>query len=86
MLHGVLVIDKPAGMTSAAVVGKVKRALGVKRVGHTGTLDPMATGVLPLCLGEGHQDRRLSPGGGQDLRRRVGARCPRPTRSTPTAR
>lgn len=39
-------------MTSARVVDKVKRALGVRRVGHTGTLDPMATGVLPLCLGE----------------------------------
>ncbi len=45
-------MDKPAGLTSAAVVAKVRRALGVKRVGHTGTLDPMATGVLPLCVGE----------------------------------
>lgn len=52
-LHGVLVVDKPAGMTSAAVVARVKRALKIKKVGHTGTLDPMATGVLPLCLGEG---------------------------------
>jgi tRNA pseudouridine55 synthase len=39
-------------MTSARVVDQVKRALGLRRVGHTGTLDPMATGVLPLCLGE----------------------------------
>ncbi len=52
-MHGVLVVDKPGGMTSAAVVAKVKHALGVKRIGHTGTLDPMATGVLPLCVGEG---------------------------------
>lgn len=52
-LHGVIVLDKPTGMTSAAVVARVKRTLGVKRVGHTGTLDPMATGVLPLCLGQG---------------------------------
>jgi tRNA pseudouridine55 synthase len=52
-LHGVLVVDKPAGMTSAAVVAIVKRRLGARRVGHTGTLDPMATGVLPLCVGEG---------------------------------
>lgn len=51
-LHGILIIDKPAGMTSADVVSRVKRALQVKRIGHTGTLDPMATGVLPLCLGE----------------------------------
>lgn len=51
--HGVLVVDKPGGMTSARVVSIVKRALGVKKIGHTGTLDPMATGVLPLCIGEG---------------------------------
>ncbi len=51
LLHGVLVIDKPAGMTSAAVVGEVRRLIGAKTAGHTGTLDPMATGVLPVCLG-----------------------------------
>lgn len=51
-LDGVLVVDKPAGMTSAHVVARVKRVLGARRVGHTGTLDPMATGVLPVCLGE----------------------------------
>jgi tRNA pseudouridine55 synthase len=50
--NGVIVIDKPAGVTSTDVVNQVKRALKVKRVGHTGTLDPMATGVLPLCLGQ----------------------------------
>ena len=50
-IDGILVVDKPAGMTSAAVVARVKRALGKIKVGHTGTLDPMATGVLPLCLG-----------------------------------
>src|SRR5262249_20212479 len=52
-LHGVLVIDKPAGMTSADVVARVKAVLGAARAGHTGTLDPMATGVLPIALGEG---------------------------------
>lgn len=52
-MHGVVVVDKPSGMTSASVVSKVKRALGIKKIGHTGTLDPMATGVLPLCVGEG---------------------------------
>jgi tRNA pseudouridine55 synthase len=51
-MDGVLIVDKPGGMTSAAVVAKVKRACGARKVGHTGTLDPMATGVLPLCLGE----------------------------------
>jgi tRNA pseudouridine55 synthase len=49
---GVLVVDKPAGLTSAQVVDEVKRRAGVRRAGHTGTLDPLATGVLPVCLGD----------------------------------
>ena len=49
-LHGVLVIDKPAGVTSATVVGELRRRLGTDQAGHTGTLDPIATGVLPICL------------------------------------
>src|SRR5450432_3222577 len=48
---GVLVIDKPSGPTSSDIVLRVKRLLGLQRIGHTGTLDPLATGVLPLCLG-----------------------------------
>ncbi|HEY1016710.1 MAG TPA: tRNA pseudouridine(55) synthase TruB [Herpetosiphonaceae bacterium] len=51
MLHGFVVIDKPAGMTSHDVVSKLRRLAGQKRVGHGGTLDPMATGVLPIALG-----------------------------------
>ena len=50
--HGILVIDKPAGPTSFQVVQQVRRCLGVKKVGHLGTLDPFATGVLPLGLQE----------------------------------
>lgn len=50
-MNGVLVIDKPAGMTSHDVVNRVRRLLGERSVGHLGTLDPMATGVLPLVLG-----------------------------------
>lgn len=50
-LDGVLVIDKPPGMTSHDVVAQVRRAAGQKRVGHAGTLDPDATGVLVVCLG-----------------------------------
>ena len=49
--EGVLVVDKPAGMTSHDVVARVRRIAGTRRVGHTGTLDPAATGVLVLCLG-----------------------------------
>lgn len=51
-MHGILVIDKPAGPTSFDVVRRVRSVLGVKKAGHTGTLDPAATGVLPLCLGD----------------------------------
>ncbi|HPO08623.1 MAG TPA: tRNA pseudouridine(55) synthase TruB [bacterium] len=50
-LDGVLNIDKPPEMTSHDVVDAVRRIAGIRKVGHTGTLDPMATGVLPLCLG-----------------------------------
>jgi tRNA pseudouridine55 synthase len=51
-IHGVVVIDKPIGMTSFAVVRQARRATGAKKVGHGGTLDPLASGVLPICFGE----------------------------------
>ena len=51
-ISGWLVIDKPAGMTSTAVVGKVRWALNAKKAGHAGTLDPEATGLLAVALGE----------------------------------
>ncbi len=47
-----MIIDKPAGKTSHDVVSEVKKIMGAKKAGHTGTLDPMATGVLPVCLNE----------------------------------
>src|SRR4051812_16143757 len=50
-MNGVIVINKPAGMTSHDVVNRVRRILGEKSIGHLGTLDPMATGVLPLVAG-----------------------------------
>jgi tRNA pseudouridine55 synthase len=50
--HGVLVVDKPAGITSHDVVAVARRALNERSIGHTGTLDPMATGVLPLAIGK----------------------------------
>lgn len=49
--EGILNINKPSGMTSHDVIYKIRRLTGIKRVGHTGTLDPMATGVLPVCIG-----------------------------------
>jgi tRNA pseudouridine55 synthase len=48
---GFLVVDKPAGLTSHACVGQVRRAYGLRRVGHGGTLDPAVTGVLPIAIG-----------------------------------
>lgn len=52
MTHGWVIVDKPEGMTSAHVVAKIKRLFKVKKAGHGGTLDPFATGVLPIALGE----------------------------------
>ena len=51
MTAGFLVVDKPSGITSNALVGKVRRASGIKKVGHAGTLDPMATGVVVVAVG-----------------------------------
>ncbi|HET6477938.1 MAG TPA: tRNA pseudouridine(55) synthase TruB [Dehalococcoidales bacterium] len=51
-MDGILNIDKPSGRTSYRVVALVKRLSGERRVGHAGTLDPLATGVLPVCLGQ----------------------------------
>lgn len=53
MVDGFLIVDKPAGCTSHDIVNRVRRILGTKKVGHTGTLDPFATGVLPIAVGEG---------------------------------
>lgn len=51
-VDGVVLLDKPAGMSSQGAVTAVKRAFNADKAGHTGTLDPMATGLLPICLGE----------------------------------
>ena len=51
-VHGWLIIDKPGGMTSTAIVNKVKWLLDARKAGHGGTLDPMATGMLPIAFGE----------------------------------
>src|SRR5699024_1903980 len=51
-IHGVIVVDKPAGMTSHDVIYKMRRVLGTKKVGHTRTLDPSVTGVLTIVIGD----------------------------------
>jgi tRNA pseudouridine55 synthase len=61
-MDGLLVIDKPAGPTSHDVVARVRRVLGEQRIGHTGTLDPAASGVLPLVLGRATRLARFMSG------------------------
>mgnify|MGYP001741096721 FL=1 len=51
-VHGLLLLDKPLGLSSNTALQKVKRLLGADKAGHGGTLDPMASGVLPLMFGE----------------------------------
>lgn len=62
-VNGIIVADKPAGWTSHDVVAKVKRTLGAKKVGHLGTLDPLATGVLPLVINGATRYARFLEGG-----------------------
>ena len=64
-LDGVIIVDKPEGWTSHDVVGKMRRVARTKRVGHLGTLDPIATGVLPLVI---ERATRLSQFKGRVLR------------------
>lgn len=52
MVNGILLLDKPVGMTSNAALQQVKRLYQARKAGHTGSLDPLATGLLPVCLGE----------------------------------
>lgn len=70
-MDGVLVIDKSVGMTSHDVVQRVRRWAGQRRVGHLGTLDPLATGVLPLALGEATKLSRLLTHGRKTYRGRI---------------
>lgn len=67
-MHGVLNINKPAGMSSHDVVLHVRRLLSEKRVGHTGTLDPLATGVLVLCVGKATRIARFLEAGEKEYR------------------
>jgi tRNA pseudouridine55 synthase len=51
-VHGILLLDKPLGVSSAGAVARIKRLFGARKAGHTGSLDPLASGMLPVCLGE----------------------------------
>jgi tRNA pseudouridine55 synthase len=51
-VHGILLLDKPLGMSSAGAVARAKRLFNARKAGHTGSLDPLASGMLPICFGE----------------------------------
>ncbi len=51
-IHGILLLDKPVGISSAGAVARVKRLFNARKAGHTGSLDPLASGLLPICFGE----------------------------------
>ncbi|MBW8727103.1 MAG: tRNA pseudouridine(55) synthase TruB, partial [Inquilinus limosus] len=51
-VHGWVVVDKPVGVTSTQVVGRIRRIFDAEKAGHAGTLDPLASGILPIALGE----------------------------------
>ncbi len=70
-VNGILVLDKPAGITSNRALQKVKRLFEAQKAGHTGSLDPLATGVLPICLGEATKLSHYL----LDARKRYRARC-----------
>jgi tRNA pseudouridine55 synthase len=72
---GALIIDKPRGLTSHDVVAALRRALGVSRIGHTGTLDPIATGVLPVLLGRATRLARFVSGADKTYEARVRLTC-----------
>ena len=65
-MDGVLVVDKPRGPTSHDIVDRVRRTLRTRRVGHTGTLDPFATGVLPVCVGRATRLARVLSAGDKE--------------------
>jgi tRNA pseudouridine55 synthase len=62
---GIFVVDKPTGLSSAGLVAAVKRALGVRKAGHAGTLDPLATGVMICCVNQATKLARFFLGGGK---------------------
>ncbi|HKZ30818.1 MAG TPA: tRNA pseudouridine(55) synthase TruB, partial [Vicinamibacteria bacterium] len=70
-MDGVLVVDKPAGPTSHDIVDRARRALKTRAVGHTGTLDPFATGVLVLCVGRATRLARFLAAGEKAYRATV---------------
>ncbi len=67
-VHGALLLDKPLGSPATRPCRRPRRLLRAEKAGHTGTLDPLATGVLPLCFGAATKFSQLQPRRRQDLR------------------
>ncbi len=67
-VHGWLIVDKPKGMTSAKAVAVVRKHLNAAKAGHGGTLDPEATGILPIALGEATKTVAYAMGGEKKCR------------------
>ena len=83
---GILLVDKPEGLSSARVVAVAKRVLGGPKIGHLGTLDPFASGLLAALHRRRHQARAVPQRSGQAIYRRAPARRGRPTRWIAPAR
>ena len=66
-MQGIMIVDKPAGWTSFDVIAKLRGVLGTRKLGHSGTLDPMATGVLPVFFGGASKAVRSAAGSHQDI-------------------
>ncbi|WP_374446087.1 tRNA pseudouridine(55) synthase TruB [Stella sp.] len=70
-IHGWIVLDKPLGLTSTAAVARVRRLTGAAKIGHGGTLDPLATGILPIALGEATKTVGFAMTGAKTYRMRI---------------
>ena len=66
-ISGWVNLDKPKGMTSTQAVGKLRHMLKVQKIGHAGTLDPLATGVLPIAVGEATKNHQFCTGPPKNL-------------------
>ena len=78
-VDGVLLLDKPAGLTSNAALQRAKRLYRAEKAGHTGTLDPLASGLLPLCFGDATKFAQCAARCAQGVRRDAPASVLRPT-------
>ncbi len=72
-VHGVLLLDKPLGLSSNDALQKAKRLYRAEKAGHTGTLDPLATGLLPLCFGAATKFSQVSLDADKSLPRHAAA-------------